>query len=65
MLPYFFFNSSWWHDLSTTVTRFVGLGDGGSQMVLQTVFTTIMTSWSDGISLGFLDVEVVIVLIPA
>ena len=64
LIPYLFLRSSWWHDLWKTVTRSVSLGDGGSQVIFETVFATIAVALSDEISIGFGDVEVVIVLIP-
>ena len=46
------------------MTRFITLGDGGSQVVSKPVIIIIIYDWSDVIFIGFVDVEVVNILIP-
>ena len=45
------------------MTRFITLGDGGSQVVSKPVIIIIIYDSSDVIFIGFVDVEVVNILI--
>jgi hypothetical protein len=58
------FDTSWWHDLYASMTRFITLGDGGSQVVSKPLFIIIIYDWWGVIFIGFVDVEEVKVLIP-